>query len=58
MIRLRRENNLAGYPSIDKSRLILMRQGLLKRESFFAFARHGRALTGVSPKHAQIVGSV
>ena len=22
------------------------------------FARHGRALTGASPKHAQIVGSV
>ncbi|MBT9803983.1 polysaccharide deacetylase, partial [Blautia sp. MCC269] len=22
------------------------------------FARHGRALTGVSPEHAQIVGSV
>ena len=28
-------------------------------ESPFAlFARHGRALTGVSPEHAQIVGSV
>ena len=25
---------------------------------FFEFARHGRALTGVSPEHAQIVGSV
>ena len=25
---------------------------------FFGFARHGRALTGVSPEHAQIVGSV
>ena len=25
---------------------------------FFMFARHGRALTGVSPEHAQIVGSV
>ena len=25
---------------------------------FFWFARHGRALTGVSPEHAQIVGSV
>ena len=25
---------------------------------FFQFARHGRALTGVSPEHAQIVGSV
>ncbi len=24
----------------------------------FWFARHGRALTGVSPEHAQIVGSV
>lgn len=24
----------------------------------FQFARHGRALTGVSPEHAQIVGSV
>ena len=26
--------------------------------SFFVFARHGRALTGASPEHAQIVGSV
>ena len=25
---------------------------------FFRFARHGRALTGESPEHAQIVGSV
>ena len=25
---------------------------------FTLFARHGRALTGVSPEHAQIVGSV
>ena len=25
---------------------------------FSLFARHGRALTGVSPEHAQIVGSV
>ena len=24
----------------------------------FLFARHGRALTGASPEHAQIVGSV
>ena len=24
----------------------------------FSFARHGRALTGESPEHAQIVGSV
>ena len=24
----------------------------------FMFARHGRALTGESPEHAQIVGSV
>ena len=27
-------------------------------DAFFLFARHGRALTGVSPEHAQIVGSV
>ncbi len=26
--------------------------------SFVWFARHGRALTGESPEHAQIVGSV
>ena len=25
---------------------------------FFMFARHGRALTGASPEHAQVVGSV
>ena len=27
-------------------------------QGFFMFARHGRALTGASPEHAQIVGSV
>ena len=26
--------------------------------TFFMFARHGRALMGESPEHAQIVGSV
>ena len=26
--------------------------------AFSLFARHGRALTGVSPEHARIVGSV
>ena len=25
---------------------------------FALFARHGRALTGVSPEHAQVVGNV
>ena len=25
---------------------------------FFVFARHGRALTGESPEHAQVVGNV
>jgi hypothetical protein len=25
---------------------------------FSLFARHGRALTGVSPEHAQVVGNV
>ena len=26
--------------------------------AFFQFARHGRALTGASPEHAQVVGNV
>ena len=30
----------------------------LPLRSFSMFARHGRALTGASPEHAQIVGSV
>ena len=34
-----------------------IKQGL-KEPCFFMFARHGRALTGASPEHAQIVGSV
>ena len=29
-----------------------------KFRPFVMFARHGRALTGASPEHAQIVGSV
>ena len=28
------------------------------RMPFFWFARHGRALTGASPEHAQVVGNV
>ena len=30
----------------------------VKSRILFLFARHGRALTGESPEHAQIVGSV
>lgn len=34
-------------------------KGLRENEAlYFWFARHGRALTGVGPEHAQIVGSV
>ena len=35
-------------------------KGLCEKVSHIAvlFARHGRALTGASPEHAQIVGSV
>ena len=33
-------------------------KALWEGSAFFEFARHGRALTGVSPEHAQIVGSV
>jgi hypothetical protein len=29
-----------------------------KITGFSLFARHGRALTGVSPEHAQVVGNV
>ena len=32
--------------------------GCYAQHHFSLFARHGRALTGVSPEHAQIVGSV
>ena len=31
---------------------------LLRARHFSLFARHGRALTGVSPEHAQVVGNV
>ena len=37
---------------------IKQRKGGLSKAAFFEFARHGRALTGGSPEHAQIVGSV
>ena len=29
-----------------------------RRQAAFWYARHGRALTGESPEHAQVVGSV
>ena len=34
------------------------KDGVRRTPSFFKFARHGRALMGASPEHAQIVGSV
>ena len=37
---------------------IILIKGEVAIATFSLFARHGRALTGVSPEHAQIVGSV
>ena len=34
------------------------RAAVLTAALFSLFARHGRALTGVSPEHAQVVGNV
>ena len=44
----REKQNLKSSPKCEESVKALL----------FLFARHGRALTGVSPEHAQIVGSV
>ena len=41
----------------EKVRYILMNSGS-HISLFFWFARHGRALTGASPEHAQVVGAV
>ena len=35
-----------------------MKQFGLGPGCFFQFARHGRALMGASPEHAQVVGNV
>ena len=40
------------------SRAYSISAALIFRAAVSLFARHGRALTGVSPEHAQIVGSV
>ena len=65
-----RENIIAGnyiladtQAFLDKrhrqqNKEILIRHSPGIGECFFVFARHGRALTGASPEHAQIVGSV
>ena len=42
----------------QQNKEILIRHSPVNRWVFFVFARHGRALTGASPEHAQIVGSV
>ena len=42
----------------QQNKEILIRHSPGIGECFFVFARHGRALTGASPEHAQIVGSV
>ena len=41
-----------------RKELCLQSEICLYGQIFSLFARHGRALTGVSPEHAQIVGSV
>ena len=38
--------------------VVLIKGVIQKCMAFFMFARHGRTLTGESPEHAQIVGSV
>ena len=38
--------------------MYIMNEGDSNWNPHFQFARHGRALTGASPEHAQIVGSV
>ena len=55
------ENDLRGifeYISIFIIINPMRRMRHLVSYVFSLFARHGRALTGVSPEHAQIVGSV
>ena len=42
----------------QQNKRILIRHSPGIGECFFVFVRHGRALTGASPEHAQIVGSV
>ena len=42
--------------SIQTNPMIFMSDRL--SVAFSLFARHGRALTGVSPEHAQVVGNV
>ena len=41
-----------------ESRLALNKKDGYIVTIFFMFARHGRALTGVSPEHARVVGNV
>ena len=40
------------------SRAYSISAALIIRAAVSLFARHGRALTGVSPEHAQVVGNV
>ena len=45
--------------AMDKRKNYEKRAGYFYRKySLFLFAQHGQTLTGVSPEHAQIVGSV
>ena len=50
---------LADTSSIPIGSIEIKRMDEVERRlRFFMFARHGRALTGVSPEHAQVVGNV
>jgi len=55
----KRWRRLSGLTVFNKLRefYINIKRSVVKL-TVFLFARHGRALTGESPEHAQIVGSV
>ena len=58
-VRLAQLDRASGYgPEGRGFESSCARQRQIERFVFFWFARHGRALTGESPEHAQIVGSV
>ena len=46
------EGNISNIASVLAEKISILYR------NFSLFARHGRALTGASPEHAQVVGNV
>lgn len=53
-----KRNHIDYKRGCTKDNLHRIKEAACHKAASFQFARHGRALTGESPEHAQVVGNV